>query len=270
MGGVRKPLGAVLESAPGKQAAPGALEAGLVKPDGERASAAGAAQVVAVKDGEVVGIAPSDFKGAGSGHEPAGGTPQSGTRSEAKGPLAEKAGDTPLGARPAGALSVKPVNRAGDAQEAGKSAVGIKEERGGAAARVAPVASPSDEKKPAIPSSNAVGVAALNEAGRRREETPDPPRELVEAARDALHGDSKDEGKAEEARPAEAPVASAAGEVDDQEPEEPEAAADAEAQAPTAPPPAETVTPVPPVDFAIEPDEAERKKAEWADKAAGE
>ena len=124
LGAVRKPLGAVLEPASGKQAAPGAREAGLVKPDGERSSAAGAAQVVAVKDGEVIGIAPSDFKGAGSGHEPAGGTPQSGTRSEAKGPLAEKAGDTPLGARPTGALSVKPVNRAGDAPEAGKSAVG--------------------------------------------------------------------------------------------------------------------------------------------------
>jgi cell pole-organizing protein PopZ len=205
LGAVRKPLGAVLEPAPGKQAAPGAREAGLVKPDGERSSAAGAAQVVAVKDGEVIGIAPSDFKGAGSGHEPAGGTPQSGTRSEGKEPLAEKAGDKPLGARPAGALSVKPVNRAGDAPEAGKSAVGIKEERGGAAATiapVAPVASPPEEKKPAIPSSNAVGVAALNEAGRRREETREPPRELVEAARDALHGDSKDEGKTEEARPA--------------------------------------------------------------------
>ena len=44
---------------------------------------------------------------------------------------------------------VKPVNRAGDAPEAGKSEVGIKAERGGAAAPVAPVASPSDEKKPA-------------------------------------------------------------------------------------------------------------------------
>ena len=202
LGAVRKPLGAVPEPAPGKQVAPGGRDAGLLKPDGDRSSAAGAAQVAAVKDGEVIGIAPSDFKGAGNGHEPAGGAPQSGGRSEAKGPLAEKSGDTPLGARPAGALSVKPVNRAGDAPEAGKSAVGIKEERGGTAARVAPGASPSEEKKPAIPSSNAVGVAALNEAGRGREETREPPRELVEAARGALHGDSKSEGRTEEARPA--------------------------------------------------------------------
>jgi cell pole-organizing protein PopZ len=202
LGAVRKPLGAALEPVSGKQVGHGGPEAGLVKPDGEWASAAGAAQVVAVKDGEVIGIAPSDFKGAGSGHESAGGTPQSGARSEAKGPLAEKAGDKPLGARPTGALSVEPANRAGDAQIANKSAGEVKEERAGAAATVAAVASPPDEKKLAIPSSNAVGVAALNEAGRRREETREPPREVVEAARDALDGDSKDEGKTEEARPA--------------------------------------------------------------------
>ena len=39
-------------------------------------------------------------------------------------------------------------------------------------------------------------------SGRRREETRELPREVVEAARDALDGDSKDEGKTEEARPA--------------------------------------------------------------------
>ena len=51
---------------------------------------------------------------------------------------------------------------------------------------------PRDEKAKAIPSSNAVGVAALNEAGRRRDDVLEPSSGLVEVARDALHGDNSD------------------------------------------------------------------------------
>jgi cell pole-organizing protein PopZ len=202
LGAVRKPLGAGLEPLPGQKVGPESRESGRVKPEGGRSSAAGAAQVVAGNDGEVIGVTPSDFKGGGSGQDRPGGTSQSGERTEAKGPLSEEAADKSLGVRAAGALSLEPANRALDAQKANKSAAEVNEERAGAAATVAPLASPPDEKKLAIPSSNAVGVAALNEAGRRREETREPLSELVEAARDALHGDSKDEGKTQEARPA--------------------------------------------------------------------
>jgi hypothetical protein len=78
-------------------------------------------------------------------------------------------------------------------------------------------------------------------------------------------GDREAAGRSpEDERPAETPAAASSADIDDtaERREETEVAAEEESKATAAPPPAETMAPVPPVDFAVEPEEAEREKAE--------
>ena len=203
-GAARSPLPAVKTTVSAPQVQPAAPKAGAVETSSlDKTSAAGmahgwAASVVATKDEDVIGLAPNDL-GDVSEDDPFSGAQAVGRDGHPKGSGEKIDGDQPAVIRGVMGQPVQPGGRSVGGESASQVAPNAKAGAGLAAPSGARADAAREEKTETIPSSTALDVSALNEAGRRPDEGHTPSAELVEAARDALHVADSDASAAEAA-----------------------------------------------------------------------